>query len=88
VAAFVAALGILDYQALYELPKWRFPHVAAAVRDGFLAGILGSGEAPQAASGGGKGSNYRQCVNNVCTDNTQPTYCNVASDGTCSTITA
>lgn len=86
VDAFVAALGNLDYQALYELPKWRFPHIHAAVMAGFQAGILGAGEA-QASSGGSKGSNYRQCLNNTCTDNTQNTYCNVATDGTCSTIT-
>lgn len=89
-------LGSCDLQDLYELPKRHYSDIARAIvrdRDNGILVRKTAKKPPKSSKekldikgggGGGGGTNYRKCVNSVCVDVAEVSYCSLGADGTCS----
>lgn len=100
MAKHILDIGEYDYRDLYDLSEKKAPKLPAAVRTARGLGILNAPKTYRAPSGrgergrqvaapeGGGGGNFRKCdAAQGCVDNTQNTFCNIAEDGSCSTVT-
>lgn len=87
-----------NYQQFYTMSKVANPGLATAIARDRGLGILNfpddyrlpdggdeKGSTIMAPQGGG-GGNYRECGPQGCQDTQNNTFCNVAGDGTCSTV--
>lgn len=100
MAQHVLDIGDFDYRQLHELSGKKHPKLVAAIKSGRAGGILNTprgylppggrgrpGRLVPVPEGGGGGGNWRKCdATHGCVDSTQNTFCNIAADGSCSTV--